>query len=253
MAWTSLGTLGAGNDTKTSANTLTLTTTAATSAGDVVVVVIAKDNTTTTDGDNNEVTSISDSAGGNTWTKARERTNSQAAAAAGATGSIWFSKLTNAIASGGTITANFSANSTADAMSAWKFSITFGNVVSVESGVDGTPEDATTVPVATISGLTSQQYLFVAVTAVEGPSGDAFTQDADYTTMTRSGTTGAAAASNMTVNGAFRIFTGTGDTYAPTLGTARDLAQPFVALKEAAPPSGPPGGQRTLALTGVGI
>src|ERR1041384_4789690 len=102
MAFASLNTLGS-NQNKTSGNSIAVTTTAAAESGHLVVVIVAIDNTGTGDGDNSEVNSISDSAGGNTWTKAREFTNGQGAANAGATVSVWFSVLTNQINSGGTI------------------------------------------------------------------------------------------------------------------------------------------------------
>jgi hypothetical protein len=89
---------------------MALTTSAVAEAANVVVLVVAVDNNATVDGDEGAVSSVTDSAGGNTWTKAREFCNSQAALQAGATISVWFSKLTNQIASGGTITANFTNN-----------------------------------------------------------------------------------------------------------------------------------------------
>ena len=89
MAWTSLNTLGS-NQNKTAGTSIVLTTCAAAEAGNVVVVIVAKDNTQTTDGNTSEVSSITDSAGGNTWAKAREFCNGQGGAASGATVSVWY-------------------------------------------------------------------------------------------------------------------------------------------------------------------
>lgn len=132
MAWGAPSNIGTGRN-KASSTTVVLTTTVAIAADEVAVVIIAADNTSTVDGDNGEVSSITDSAGGNTWTKAREFTNSQGAANAGATVSVWFSKLTNGIALGGTITANFGTARTAKAITGFKATVGAGNVVTVDA------------------------------------------------------------------------------------------------------------------------
>src|SRR3990172_9754413 len=126
--WASVGTLGTATD-KTAGSSIVLTTTAAAEAGNVVIVSVALDNNGSADGDNGECTSVSDSAGGNTWTKAREFQNAQGGAATGATVCVFYSKLTNQINSSGTITANFGHSPTASAIGAWEFTIGSGNVV----------------------------------------------------------------------------------------------------------------------------
>src|SRR3989304_7222955 len=136
MAWTSVGSIGGAQHTG-SQNTVVMTTNATAVAGSVVVISVAIDNTSTTDGNTTEVSSITDSVGGNTWTKAREFCNSQGAAASGATVSVWYSKLTNTIPSGGTITAILANSVTAKAISAWEFSVAAGATISVA----GTPQE----------------------------------------------------------------------------------------------------------------
>ncbi len=232
MAWDLTGGANLGNATsKAASTTLILTTTAEAVAGKVIVVGIATDNIAAVDGDQGDVASVTDSAG-NTYTKARQRTNSQGAAAAGACAACYFSKLATTLPLGGTITVTFNGSPVAKAMQARSLGIGAGNVVTVAGGADGSPEDGTTAPSATISGLASGEYLWVAVVAVEGPSGDTYTEDVDYG-LARAGTTGGGAATNMTMARGLRVFTGTTDTHAPTLGTARDLAHVFVALEEA--------------------
>src|SRR3990172_7887890 len=94
MAFASVGTLGSAQD-KTAGTTIQMTTSAAAEAGNLVIVVVARD-------EGGLISSISDSAGGNTWKNAADVEN-----AAGSAASIWYSVLTNQIANGGTITANF--------------------------------------------------------------------------------------------------------------------------------------------------
>ena len=232
MAWTSLNTLGS-NQSKTAGTSIALTTSAAVEAGHVVVVIVAIDNTQTTDGNTSEVSSITDSAGGNTWVKAREFCNGQGGAASGATVSVWYSKLTNAIVSGGTITANLANSITAKAISAWEFSIAAGATVSVA----GTPQDLANDNAdpgsMTVPGLSSREYLFIRGIAAETNSTAALMPTSNFAAFTGNQTSGAGAASNMAVRGEFAILTGTTATSDPTY-TAVDCASVFFALRESA-------------------
>ena len=236
-AWSSLGTLGSNQSKTANQSSLVLTTSAAAEAGNVVVVAIACDNFGTTDADDGAVSSIIDSAGGNAWSKAREWTNGQGTAQLGATVSLWYSKLTNQINSGGTITANFTNNTSRDAtaITAWEFSIGAGNVVtveatnvSVEDGADIGALDATTP---------NAEFLRMRAIAREKDIVDitTWTNTASWTDIPRNGTTGAGTASNMSVLGEFRVSTGTGDSSDPTISGLQDGVTVYVALKEAAP------------------
>jgi len=235
-AWASLGTLGSIQSKTANQSSLVLTTSAAAEAGNIVVACVATDNFGTTDSDDGAVSSFTDSAGGNTWTKAREWTNGQGTAQTGATGSLWYSKLTNQINSGGTITANFTNNTSRDAttMSAWELSIGAGNVVTVEGGTDNSTDGASYQSMS-LSGLTSQEYLFLRCIATENAGGDTFTPTTSYSTFTQANTTGGAGDSNMTVRAEFRILTATGDTSSCSSSGAPDSASVYVAFKEAAP------------------
>jgi len=231
VAWESLNTLGTVQD-KTADASDVLTTTAAAEAGNVVVLVVALDNLTgNPDADNGEVTSITDSAGGNTWTKAKEWTNAQGGAAAGATVSVWFSKLTNAIASGGTIPANFTGSPAAVAMSAWEFSIGAGNVVTVE-GSAVLADDGIDLGNMSIGGLPNREYLFFRGIASETNNIGQITVTGGFIAISLNQTSGAGAASNMAVRGEFRIFTNDSEASNPFWVSA-DHASVFVALKEA--------------------
>lgn len=225
MAWASVGTLGTGQS-KTAATTVALTTSAAAEAGNYVVVVVGIDNTATANAETSEVSSISDSAGGNTWVKLAEWCNAMGSANAGATCSVWGSVLTNQIASGGTITANLANSKTAKALTAWEFTIGSGSTVSVQSYTVGTSP-------AAISGQPSAEYLWLVGTAVEASSA-AFTPRSGWTGLSAIATTGGGGASNMGAYGQFLIETNTGQTAPYGVSAAGDDARVFLALKEAA-------------------
>jgi hypothetical protein len=135
MSFTSIGTLGSVQNKTANQVSTALTTTANAAAGSLAVLIVAVDNSGTVDADNAEISGVTDSAGGNTWTKAAEWTNSNASAQAGATVSMWYSVLTNAIASSGTITASFTSSANRDAvcLTAWNFSVASGSTVSVQT------------------------------------------------------------------------------------------------------------------------
>ena len=230
MAWGSVGTLGSGQE-KTSDDSLVLTTSAAAEVGNVIIVAMGFDNIGTTDGDLSEVASVVDSAG-NTYTKLKEQTNGNGAAAAGGTVSLWYTKVTSELALGGTITATLSAATTAKAISAWEFSVTAGATITLE-GSTSAVHDLADPAAMTIDSLANQEYLWFVADVEETPNTGTYTPDADYTAIDKNGTTGDAGATNILVAGGFRIFTGTADTYDADTGADRDGAQVYVALKEA--------------------
>lgn len=197
--------------------------------GDFVLAIIGKDNTSTgADGDNGEVSSVTDNKG-NTYTKLKEFSNTNAAAAGGATISVWGSVLTASLTNTDTVTFNF-ASCTAKAAIIDCFTIGAGSSVSV-AGSATLANDAADPGSMTISSLPSQEYLFVRAVANEG-IGTTYTPGTNYTLLTEANTTGGGAASNMGVAAGRRIFTGTGDTNDPTW-EASDNASVYVALKEA--------------------
>lgn len=232
MTWASVGSRGSANN-KSAATTITVNPSSAVSVDGVLVVIIATDNIGTTDGDLGDIVSVTDSQN-NVYTKASQFTNGNGNPAVGATTGIYFSKITTALATTDAVTVTFNGSPVSKAVMLHEFSIGTGKVVAV-AGTPATQSGTAAQAVSmTISGLVSGEYLWLGGLAVEGPSGDAFTQDTQYSGMTRAGTSGGLAASNMTVDDGFRIFTGTTDTYNGTtmLGSARDFAGVYVALEE---------------------
>ncbi len=232
-AWAVWGTGGATCTAQSKAAGTTLACTVATEAmeaGNVAVLWFAGDNVATTDVTTLLLTSVTDSVGGNTWTVRQCFTNGQGTAATGATTCVATSVLTNALAIGSTITANFTSI-TAKAIVVREFTIGPGRTIAVAGTPQTLSNDNADPGAMTISGLESGQRLFVRSTGLERASGGTWTVTAGYTTSNCNGTTGAPPASNMEVCGEFRILTGTSSTSNPT-GTAVDNASVFIAFEE---------------------
>lgn len=240
-AFSSVGSLANANN-KTSSSSWSIATSAQLDQNNAGVLVIALDNQDTTDLSSNLCSSVSDVAG-NDWVKAREFTNGQGAADAGATICIFYTKAKLNLSSGSNITVTLSAAKTAKAATAWEFSINPTNVLVVGAGAD-LANDALDAGSMTMSGLSSQEYLFVRGGAVES-NGTSYTSSASYTNFTHTSATtaGGGAASNMGARGEFRVLTGTGDSTNPTT-SASDQASTYIAISEAAPPAG--GGPRRI-------
>ena len=245
-AWGAWGTGGATCATQSeAAATTTLACTLGTQnleAGNVAVVTCSTDNVSTTDGNTNDHSAVTDS-GSNTYTKAYEFTKSGGAAAAGATVSVHFSKLTTGLTSGSsTITCNFASVTDKAMHLVAEFTIAVGNVVSVVGTPQGAAVTGADAGALTISGLTSAEYLFVRGIAAESNAVLSMTATASYSLPTAptdgcNGTTGGGAATDMAACSERRIFTGTGDTSDPTLVATADNASVYAALQEAAPPA----------------
>ncbi len=249
MAWGAPAVAGNGQN-KASSTLVQATITVSPAVGDVVIVLIAADNTSTTDGDNGEVSSVTDSKS-NTYTKAREFTNGQGAAAAGATVSLWFSKLTTAlVGSTDIISGNFGTARVAKGMSLATATIGAGNVVSVDAGTDLANDGAD--PGSMNLTPPNVEHLWVRATALERAIATWTKTVAYELDATAEGTSGGGAASNMNICGELDRLTGTTNASDPT-ATAVDCASVLVALLEAAPPAGPGPGLYTQALTGAGV
>src|SRR5581483_7726965 len=94
-----------------------------------------------------------------------------------------------------------------------------------------------TAPSSGSTATTSQaNELVVGSIGVEGPSGDTFTLGSGFSSITRSGTTGGSAVSNVTTNPEYKIVSTTGSYLADgTLGTNRNWEGIVVTYKAALP------------------
>ena len=212
MAFGSLGTLGGTGGPKVSGGTCIITTTAAAQVGNIILVGSAWDNEATSDGDTTQL-SCADSAG-NTYTRVRERTNTEAGLADdGVCVTLFRSVVTVELALGGTITVTSASNRTAKGANAWEFSKAAGTTLAVEA-TDFANGEAVDPAVITLSGLPSREYLFVGVIGQEQSTAVSTVSEAsgNYTEFGQQGTSGGGGVSNMLVEAAFRILTGTGDS-----------------------------------------
>jgi hypothetical protein len=165
----------------------------------------------------------------NTWTvEGPANRTAGSAANDGSTCYLAYAKITNAYSNGDSITFSHGSTSVvADAV-----------VIEEWAGIDATTPVAVSSTTATGSSTTpslsrtptAAEQLFYGLLSVEGPEGDAFTQDSDTTDGVWSGLSmvssiSGTAASNQTTIGAFKRVTGTSaQTWNPTLGTSRDWA-----------------------------
>ena len=226
-AWASASDLGVAAD-KVAGTSITMTNANTVEVNNVILVVVAVDNASASDGDNNEVTGVVDGAS-NTYVQAREFTNAQTGAATGATVAVFFSKVTTQLSASSTITANLSSSITAKAISAWEFTITSTNVVTVEAGTD---EAADGADLGSLDlSVANAEYLWVRGAARESSTVANITATTNFSTISRATTGGGASATNMGVRGERRIFTGTSNASNPTSESV-DHASVYVALKE---------------------
>lgn len=246
-AWASISTLGQVGDA-TAGTTIVLTTTATLEAGNVGIISVAKDETSTgtSDGDNNECTSATDSAG-NTWVKAIEFANTNTSSAAdGIVVCVFYTKATTQLTSGGTITVNFSASTTASALTSNEYTIGGGNVVSIEASA--TLANDGVDPGSMDLSPPSAAYLWYRPIASETGDVTNITTTASFSGFFGIESTPGGGATAVKITGEWRIFTGSTNPSDPTL-VAADHASAYLAFKEAAPASGC---QPMRTLVGVG-
>ena len=231
LLWSAVGSLGAASSKSSNQASLTLNTTAVLEVGRVAVVLVAVDNSQTTDGDESAVTNLTDTAG-NTYNKIREFTNGQGAAQAGACISVWYTKAAFQLNSGQQITASFSNATSRDAaaISAWKFALALGGVISVAGSTTLANDNAD--PGSLDLSLPSGEYLWIRAQAHERPGSDTYTKTVAYEgTFDKIGTTGGPATGNMTVAGEFDILTATSNPSNPAWSSAADEASILAALQ----------------------
>lgn len=233
MAWsTSSGSIGANSSTANQASQA-FTVTSTLTAGNVAVIGIAVDNNQTTDGDEVAVTGVVDSTGSNTWVKAAEFTNGQAGAQAGATISVWYSKLASTLTGGSaTITPSFSNATSRDksCISGASFPFGAGSTVSVQA--TATLANDAADPGSLDAATPSAEFLRARFIALESSDTTGITVTAGgWTQFSSSTTAGGGSAANMAIRGEWKISTGTGDASDPTCFSA-DCASVYVAFKE---------------------
>lgn len=232
MAIASVGSIGTASVATSSATWVITLATAQLDAGNIGIIIIATDNTRTTDGDGNEHRTLTDSVG-NIWVKLREFTNGQAAAAAGATVSVWMTKATTNHATTDTFTLTLATARTAKAATGWEYTVGSGNTLVLDDAKDLASDAVTAWGSIAGNTLSSLERLWVRATAQEWNVNTTWTVSASFTKITAVSSTGSTAAA-MGAMGEFRIATATTLTSNPTgtIAAACDLASTMVALRE---------------------
>jgi hypothetical protein len=238
MAIASGGSLGTGTNSQNNSGFSFNTAINTMAAGDFAILTISTDNTSTVDGDNNEHTSVSGGTG--TWTKLGEYTNSNGAAAAGITVSVWLFEASGSVPVGTSITLSFASNRTDKACNFWKYTKAAGTVIVKDTEPASNPitnqvDASAGFGSVAFSGLSSASRLYFRGMGKEANTTSAITQSANFTPI------GNARSRNntnaVTVYAEFRINTSTGETSNPTLAVTGDTASLFLALEEAIAPA----------------
>lgn len=236
MGWASVGALGNAHLKAAGTREMGFTATRAVSVGQLVAIWVSWESRGPSGGIGlGRVVSPSHlvvDARGNIYTAIFSREDSGTTAA---TGAIFVSQIQHALSVGDLIR-DLYINTLPVARSI------AGHVFSMDAGMYwlandvGPKQEHTTSgdPVTvTLSGLDSQEYLFLHLLGSRGPDTDAYTWDANWTQITGDGTTGGADTSNVQLRGGYRILTGTGASCTVTSDTAdRDYVQGMVALSQ---------------------
>lgn len=224
----------------TAGSSFTTTYISSLAVGRLAVFRYASDNlSNAADGDKGDVTSITDDAG-NVYTKAAEFSNTQSAAAGGATIGIWYCVITNAVTSANIITVQFGGSVTAKAWSINGFTFSAGSTISVFTPFTTAANDATTVQSASTGTLPSKEYLIFRISAAETSSTFVSAATGGWTSLGWTGTSGGGSASNMGLFTEMKIATTTSETSTPTGSASADNATIVIAFYAVAVGGGNP-------------
>lgn len=214
------------NNSKTTGTSIGVSPSSSLSVGQFILITFAGDSMSTTQGATT-VCSCADNTAGNTYTRLFEYTRTDGGAFDGVTVAVFYSILDTAVGTGDTITVTHN-NVVARSVGIEEYSMTGDGVTVAGTNVAyGTG----TGPSVTLGSLTSKSYLWVGTVGREGYGSDSNTQDTDYSNHTAHGTTGGGPAGNTQYFGGYRTYTGTSDTYNPTIVSA-DYAVALAAIEE---------------------
>lgn len=152
--------------------------------------------------------------------------------------SIFTAQINSALQGGDTIQLTTSASVGIKMFSVDEFSgITFSSPLDVKNNASNT---STTPKTGSPITTTSADEIIQGFVAVNGPSTETYTEDtADYTTLTRIGTT--TGTGDITINSAFKSVSSTGSySYQPTLGTSESWIEIIASYKAGTPVVTPP-------------
>lgn len=228
MAFTSITARGS-NVSTANDTTVAVSPSATLTVGKLVVVCVASKNVGTADGATTTHT-VTDT-NSNTWTRQAEYTETAGVASDGSTISVHTAVIATQIGTGDTITCTLSGAVAEKIITVFEATITNRTVSLAQVGVG---QNAIS---ASVTGLTSREYLLVGAAAAEG-SDNFKTPDADYTEQFDLRSRNASTATTIHVQ--TRVATLTSDTCTSTGWTNTDPIALLVALYEILTPSLPP-------------
>lgn len=225
----------AGNGSGTSSGATQTITNVNAAVGDWLVVMVAADNNGT-NGAASLSTSMSDSASNTYLNRGGLINQDPGAAAAGATFSMWTCKVTAALVLG-TITANFSPNTTSKGMIAYRVQPAAGEDMQfIAVGAGGTGSGTTQTGASAVS-VTNGDIIFCgsAVEANATVTGDSDSTNGNWSTLyqgiANTGTTG----TSMTCTAQHKTVNATGNqTWTTTTAGAQDWAANYLILRPVA-------------------
>jgi len=226
LSSTDIGTIGG----TTSQSATVLTTSGACAAGATAVLAVGWVNVNTT-------ATISDSAGGNTWTGTK-------VGASLTYGYIYSSVLTNGIANGGSVTATWGSNVTIKSLSL----VCVTGASTTDQNLSGAT-GSSTAPTETTGTLGQAAEIVFGMVVVNNGYADTFTEDTTNGTYTSDAV--ATSSSGIKTHLAHQIVSvTTAKTYAPTLGTSRTWTETIKTFKDAG--SAPSYLPNNLTMMGAG-
>jgi hypothetical protein len=232
MSWASIGSRGTAQ-AKTSGADLSFSPTSTVAAGRVLVVCCAWaiDYTRTPEGANWPSVAVHDTKN-NLYTQLGGFSFYSFVA-------IHICQVSSPITTGDTITLHHrNPAHEPKAVTAWEFSKDASLVWARYHDPTANGSGPTTTMTDTIGGVGVQyefhrEVLIIDAWSSMGPETDSYTYDSDYTPMTKAGTTGGGAESNVTVTASFRIATIPNDSIQTTRDVARHTDASTVAIYEA--------------------
>jgi hypothetical protein len=217
--------------------TLVFSPTAAVPADKLAILLAVWDNVNGDNADDTTLLSVGDSKS-NTWLRAGEAQFSTGVALDGVLAGIFYSVITTQIETGDTITVTSTANGTAKGCALATFNRDTGKVINVV-GVGYERIAASAVYSASVSGLASEEHLWIGTNAVEADRDVANNKDATFNNILQGGSgawgPGGADIANVGGRGGYKIATDTGETYDNTAQSTRDRVTILVAFNEAFP------------------
>jgi hypothetical protein len=221
---------GTGTNKTSGTNNLTVTVAEAIAAGKYAVLAVVSNNLLTTDGSSTDI-SITDSRG-NTWSRDVEETRSGGAAAGGVIVGLFRTLVTTGLQVGDTITVTTSAEVIAKGAGLFSVTVGAGNTLDfINRNVEFVTATAYSV---TLDLGSSAATLWVGVNGYEGPTGNFNAPDVDYTQLFGGllGTSGGAAASNVSAGAGYLISTAQTETYDRTSVASSDRAAILAGYRE---------------------